>query len=65
MDISPARSPASRWIWIASIWTGFGLIDATQTVFVMRSEGMHHAWVRLFVLTAAPFLPWAPAYRKS
>jgi two-component system LytT family sensor kinase len=61
MDINPARSPASRWIWIASIWTGFGLIDATQTVFVMRSEGMHHAWVRLFVLTAVPFLPWAPA----
>ena len=61
MDISPARSPASRWIWIASIWTGFGLIDATQTVFVMRSEGMHHAWVRLFVLTAVPFLPWALA----
>ena len=57
MDINPARSPASRWIWIASIWTGFGLIDATQTVFVMRSEGMHHAWVRLFVLTAVPFLP--------
>ena len=50
MDINPARSPAPRWIWIASIWTGFGLIDATQTVFVMRSEGMHHAWVRLFVL---------------
>jgi two-component system LytT family sensor kinase len=25
----------------------------------MRSEGMHHAWVRLFVVTTLSFLPWA------
>jgi two-component system, LytTR family, sensor kinase len=60
MDTSPLRSQhKQRWVWIASIWLGFGLVDATQTVFVMRSEGMHHAWVRLFVVTTLSFLPWA------
>ena len=46
-------------MWIASIWFGFGLVDAMQTVFVMRAEGMHHAWVRLFVTTMLSWLPWA------
>jgi len=61
MDISLKSSQANRWIWIASIWSGFGLIAATQTVFVMRAEGMHHAWVRLFFTSAFSFLPWALA----
>jgi two-component system, LytTR family, sensor kinase len=61
MDISPTRSQTHRWIWIASIWFGFGLIDAMQTVFVMRAEGMHHAWLRLFVTGVLSFLPWALA----
>ncbi len=34
----------SSWLWIAAIWSGIGLFDAIQTVVVMRSEGMHHAW---------------------
>lgn len=59
MDMRP--TPAHRWLWIASIWLGFGLIYATQTVFVMRSEGMHHAWGRLFVTSVLSFLPWALA----
>jgi two-component system, LytTR family, sensor kinase len=61
MDISLKSSQAHRWIWIASIWSGFGLIAATQTVFVMRAEGMHHAWARLFFTSAFSFLPWALA----
>jgi two-component system LytT family sensor kinase len=62
MDTSQLRSQhKQRWVWIASIWLGFGLVDATQTVFVMRSEGMHHAWVRLFVVITLWFLPWALA----
>lgn len=61
MDTSPTRSQVHPWIWIASIWFGFGLIGATQTVFVMRAEGMHHAWVRLFVTGVLSFLPWALA----
>jgi two-component system, LytTR family, sensor kinase len=60
MDTSQLRSQhQQRWAWIASIWLCFGLVDATQTVFVMRSEGMHHAWIRLFVVTTFSFLPWA------
>jgi two-component system, LytTR family, sensor kinase len=61
MDMRP--TPAHRWLWIASIWSGFGLIYATQTVFVMRSEGMHHAWTRLFVTSVLSFLPWGLATR--
>jgi len=49
------------WKWIALIWTGVGLFDATQNVFVMRSEGMHHAWAKLFVVLFISWLPWALA----
>ena len=49
MDTSPARSQATPGYGLRRSGLGFGLIDATQTVFVMRAEGMHHAWVRLFV----------------
>ena len=51
----------SSWLWIASIWLAFGLFDATQTVFVMRSEGMHHAWARLFLTMTVAWMPWAIA----
>ena len=53
--------PSHSRLWIASIWFGFGLFDAMQTVFVMRAEGMHHAWVSLFVTTVLSWLPWALA----
>jgi two-component system, LytTR family, sensor kinase len=48
-----------RWFWIALIWSGVGLFDATQNVFVMRAEGMHHAWLRLFVTLLVSWVPWA------
>jgi hypothetical protein len=48
-------------LWIAAIWSGIGMFDATQTVVVMRSEGMHHAWVRLFFVLLLAWLPWALA----
>ncbi len=38
-------------------------MNAMQTVFVMRAEGMHHAWLRLFVSSVLCFLPWVPATR--
>lgn len=58
----PERLPSkSQWFWIASIWFGFALFDATQTVVVMRSEGMNHAWVHLFITVLAGWLPWACA----
>lgn len=37
------------------------MFDATQTVVVMRSEDMHHAWVRLFFVLLLSWLPWALA----
>ncbi len=51
-------SSDSRWLWIVAIWLGIGLFDASQTVFVMRAEGMHHAWVRLFFTQTIGWLPW-------
>ena len=59
--MSRAGMPASAWTWIASIWLALGLFDATQTVVVMRAEGMHHAWTTLFFTQAAGWLPWALA----
>jgi two-component system LytT family sensor kinase len=53
-DPSPVR-------WIAAIWSGIALFDATQTVVVMRAEHMHHAWTRLFVTLLLSWLPWALA----
>jgi two-component system, LytTR family, sensor kinase len=48
----------SGWWWIAAIWTGIGLFDGTQTVVVMRAEGMHHAWFRLFWVSLLNWAPW-------
>jgi len=52
---------APRWYWIAAIWVGIALWDATQTVVVMRAEHMHHRWTYLFVTVALSWLPWALA----
>ncbi len=60
MEMRSVRS-WNRWMWIAAIWFGFGLIDATQTVLSMRAEGMHHAWGRLFFTVVVAWLPWALA----
>jgi two-component system, LytTR family, sensor kinase len=58
-SVEMSKSP--RWLWIAVLWGGMGLFDATQTVFVMRSQGMHHAWMQLFVTILFSWLPWALA----
>ena len=60
MGATRAQSPIP-WLWIALIWAGVGLFDATQTIFVMRAEGMHHAWMRLFLRLLVGWLPWALA----
>src|SRR5579872_1448645 len=52
---------SSRWLWIAAIWFGVGLFDATQTVFTMRAAGMHHAWIRLFFTLLFAWVPLAVA----
>lgn len=51
----------SRWLWIAAIWSGIALFDATQTVVVMHAEGMHHAWGYLYLTITLEWLPWAIA----
>ena len=61
MDATRTHSQPPQWFWIAAIWSAVGLFDATQTVFVMRAEGMHHAWIRLFVVQLVEWLPWALA----
>jgi two-component system, LytTR family, sensor kinase len=58
MDAMRKQSESRRWLWIAAIWGGIGLFDATQNVFVMRAEGMHHYWIRLFLTLLFSWLPW-------
>jgi two-component system LytT family sensor kinase len=59
MDTNLTRAKSHQWIWIASIWFGFALVDAMDTILVMRGEGMHHAWAKLFLTTMLSWLPWA------
>jgi two-component system LytT family sensor kinase len=61
MGTEEIRADSPGWIGIASIWFSFGLIDALETVFVMRSEGMHHAWLILFAVVMFSWLPWVVA----
>ena len=51
----------SRWLWIALIWLSIGMFDASDTVFSMRAEGHHHAWLSLFITLLFSWLPWALA----
>jgi two-component sensor histidine kinase len=37
------------------------MFDASDTVFSMRAEGHHHAWLSLFVTLLLSWLPWALA----
>jgi hypothetical protein len=57
MREDPIKLRRSEWFWLGAIWLGFGLVDGAQTVLVMRSENMHHAWVKLFVVTVIKWLP--------
>jgi two-component system LytT family sensor kinase len=61
MGIVQIRRETPNWIWIAAIWSGLGLFAASQTVFAMRAEGMHHAWLSLFATILLSWLPWALA----
>jgi two-component system, LytTR family, sensor kinase len=59
MAEDPRAVHPANWPWVAAIWLGVGLIDAGQTVFPMRAQGMHHAWMPLFVMLVVSWLPWA------
>ena len=58
MSSTATHSTSRQWLWSIALWGGFGLFDASQTVFVMRAEGMHHYWYRLFWTTLVAWLPW-------
>lgn len=57
MDANRTFEPP-HWYWVLALWLGIGLFDASQTVFVMRAEGMHHNWTRLFITNVLAWLPW-------
>lgn len=59
MNDEVRNNDGARWLWIVAIWTGVGLFDATQTVFSMRAEGMHHAWGALFFVLLVSWIAWA------
>jgi len=56
---TPARPNSYNWLWIAALWAGLAILDATQNVFAMRLAGMHHSWVKLFFVQMLDWLPWA------
>ena len=55
------RSVRQSWKWIAVLWIGFALVNATQIVAGMRAVGMQHAWIRLFFTVFASWIVWALA----
>lgn len=55
------KFPTALWLPVAGAWLALALFDATQTLVTMQAEGMHHAWVTLFVVTAAGWAAWALA----
>jgi two-component system, LytTR family, sensor kinase len=56
-----ARGPSNRWLWILAAWAAVGLIEASQTVLVMRAEGRKAPWPPLFATELAIWIPWALA----
>lgn len=48
-------------LWIAAVWFGIALFDATQNVFLMKTAGMLHAWLALFCFRFLYWLVWALA----
>jgi two-component system LytT family sensor kinase len=59
MEANPLPPQPVRWFWIAAIWSSVALFSATQNVVVMRAEGMHHAWAKLFIYLLLSWLPSA------
>jgi len=53
------RPNSYNWFWITSLWAGLAILDATQNVFAMRQEGMHHVWIKMFIVLTIDWLPWA------
>lgn len=56
---STSTSGVRPWLWGAAIWCAIAFFEATQTVFGMRLQGMHHNWPLLFITVVFSWLPWA------
>jgi two-component sensor histidine kinase len=61
MRVDETRTKSREWLWIGLVWLALALFDATQTMGVMRAEGMHHNWPVLFAIEALSWLPWVAA----
>jgi hypothetical protein len=62
MDRAQTDARTTNWRWIAALWCAFGLIEASQAIGIMRfGEGRNHAWLPLFAISLATWLPWALA----
>ena len=61
MEIPLKKATSYNWLWIAALWAGLGVWDATQNVFAMQHADMHHSWLKLFVFLTFAWLPWALA----
>jgi two-component system LytT family sensor kinase len=61
MNAKPIAAQPPQWYWIAAIWCGLGIFDATQTVLLIHAEGMQHTWGNLFLMLFLSWLPWALA----
>ena len=59
MKTNGAAGIGFKWYWVAAAWAAIGVLDATNTVVLMRSQGMHHAWLQLFVSIASTWFFWA------
>ena len=61
MKLAGLTSDSPRWSRIVAIWGAIAVWDATQTVLVMHSEGMHHNWAQLWASSFLTWLPWVLA----
>jgi two-component system LytT family sensor kinase len=59
--MTDARAHARSTGWIAAIWCGGALFNASQTLFTMHAVGVGKAWLRPFLIVFVSWLPWALA----
>ena len=53
---------SNSWPWIGALWFAGGLIEASQSVLILRfAERKQHSWLPLFGTELATWLPWALA----
>jgi two-component system LytT family sensor kinase len=53
---------SNSWLWIAAMWCAGGVIEASQSVLILRfAERKQHSWLPLFGTELATWLPWALA----